>query len=293
MLFRSQRKIYAYFIAPSVILVLFFSIYPSFYSIFLSFTNKSLILREQSVVGLSNYLEMFKSPEFWNSLKVTLIYVAGSVFFQLTLGIFLALLTEKNRPGRKVVRTVILISWVIPEVIVSLIFKWMFIGDKYGLVNAFLLNIGLINHSIQWLSQGGLTLMVAIGMNIWRGVAFSMILQMAALHSVPLNLYESAAIDGAGYFQKLFYITIPYIMATILINLIIITISTFNVMSQVYVFSGGGPVRATELVSIYMYKSAFRMFRFGYASAISIVMFLINILFTFIYINRTKKDFIN
>ncbi len=289
----NQRKIYAYFIAPSVILVLFFSIYPSFYSIFISFTNKSLILPEQSVVGLSNYLEMFRSPEFWNSLKVTLIYVTGSVFFQLMLGIFLALLTEKNRPGRKVVRTVILISWVIPEVIVSLIFKWMFIGDKYGLVNAFLLNIGLINHSIQWLSQGGLTLMVAIGMNIWRGVAFSMILQMAALHSVPLNLYESAAIDGAGYFQKLFYITIPYIMATILINLIIITISTFNVMSQVYVFSGGGPVRATELVSIYMYKSAFRMFRFGYASAISIVMFLINILFTFIYINRTKKDFIN
>ena len=288
----NQRKIYAYFVAPSVILVLIFSIYPSFYSIFLSFTNKSLVFREQSIVGLSNYLEMFRSPEFWNSLKVTLIYVVGSVFFQLTLGIFLALLTEKNRPGRKFIRTVVLISWVIPEVIVSLIFKWMFIGDKYGLVNAFLLHIGLINHSIQWLSQGSLTLMVAIGMNIWRGVAFSMILEMAAIHSVPLNLYESAAIDGAGYLQALFYITIPYIMATILINLIIITISTFNVMSQVYVFSGGGPVRATELVSIYMYKSAFRMFRLGYASAISIIMFLINILFTFVYINRTKKDFI-
>lgn len=288
----NQRKSYIYFIAPSVILVLIFTIYPSFYSIFLSFTDKSLVSRDYSMVGLSNYLEMFRSPEFWNSLKVTFIYVVISIIFMLTLGIFLALLTEKNRPGRKLVRTVVLIAWVIPEVIVSLIFKWMFIGDKYGLVNAFLLHIGLIEHSISWLSEGGLTLLVAIVMNIWRGVAFSMILEMAAIHSVPLNLYESAAIDGAGYFQKLFHITFPFIMSTILINLIIITISTFNVMSMVYVFSGGGPVRATELVSIYMYKSAFRMFRFGYASAISIIMFLINILFTFVYINRTKKDFI-
>lgn len=119
-----------------------------------------------------------------------------------------------------------------------------------------------------------------------------MIVEMAALQSVPRSLYEVADMDGAGYFQKLFWITIPNIRSTILINLIIITIATFNVMSLIYVFSGGGPVSATEVISIYMYKSAFKFFRFGYASAISIVMSAINIVFAVTYVRIAKKDFV-
>jgi ABC-type sugar transport system permease subunit len=287
-----KRKIHLLFILPAFIFVLGLTIYPSIYAVFLSFTNKSLLTPEYSLVGFKNYRELFTSGEFWISLKITLIYVVITIFLQLTVGLFIALITEKPRFGIKLVRTIVLLSWVIPEVIVALTFKWMFIGDKYGLINAFLHQTGVIQHSIKWLSQGNLTLVVAIGMTVWRGTAFSMIIQAAGLQSIPVVLYEAAEIDGANYFQKLYRITLPLISSTILINLIIITIATFNVMSLVYAFSGGGPFRSTEIISIYMYKSAFKFFRFGFASSISIVMFFLNIIFTVTYIRITKKEFI-
>lgn len=287
-----KRKAYLFFILPALIFVLLLTIYPSIYAIFLSFTNKSLVTPGYSFVGFKNYRELLTSSEFWSILKITLIYVVITIFFQLTVGLFLALITEKPRFGRKLVRTIVLLSWVIPEVIVALTFKWMFMGDKYGLINASLHQIGVIRQSIKWLSEGNLTLAVAIGMTVWRGTAFSMIMQAAGLQSVPDVLYEAAEIDGANYFQKLYRITLPLISSTILINLIIITIATFNVMSLVYAFSGGGPFRATEIISIYMYKTAFKFFRFGFASSISIVMFFLNIIFAVTYIKITKKGFI-
>ncbi|HOV62657.1 MAG TPA: sugar ABC transporter permease [Spirochaetia bacterium] len=279
-------------ILPGLVFVLVFTLYPTVYSLWLSFTDKMLTGGKTSFIGFRNYAELIERAEFWNSLRVTLVYVIVTIFFQIVLGLSLALLTDKKRIGRKLLRTVVLITWVIPEVVVSLTFQWMFLGDKYGLINALLLYLGIINESLKWLSEPQLTLVVAIGMTVWRGVAFSMIMQMAALQSVPETLYEAADIDGASYFQKLFRITIPNISSTILINLIIITIATFNVMSLIYAFSGGGPVGATEVISIYMYKSAFKEFRFGFASSISIIMFLINILFTSVYIRVTKKEFI-
>jgi multiple sugar transport system permease protein len=287
-----KRKGHLLFLLPALMAVLLLTLYPSLYAVFLSFTNKSLINPDYSLVGLKNYLELFSSGEFWSSLKVTIIYVVITIFFQLTAGFLLASVTEKSRFGRKLVRTVVLISWVIPEVIVALTFKWMFIGDKYGLVNAFLLQTGLVRESIKWLSRGNLTLLVAIGMTVWRGTAFSMIMQAAGLQSVPKELYEAVEIDGANNLQRTLFVTLPLISSTLLINLIIISIATFNVMSLVYAFSGGGPFRATEIISIYMYKSAFKFFRFGFASSISIVMFLLNILFTLTYIKITKREFI-
>jgi len=287
-----KRKGHLLFLLPALLAVLLLTLYPSLYAVFLSFTNKSLINPDYSLVGLKNYLELFSSGEFWSSLKVTIIYVVITIFFQLTAGFLLASVTEKSRFGRKLVRTVVLISWVIPEVIVALTFKWMFIGDKYGLVNAFLLQTGLVRESIKWLSRGNLTLLVAIGMTVWRGTAFSMIMQAAGLQSVPKELYEAVEIDGANNLQRTLFVTLPLISSTLLINLIIISIATFNVMSLVYAFSGGGPFRATEIISIYMYKSAFKFFRFGFASSISIVMFLLNILFTLTYIKITKREFI-
>lgn len=289
----SRRTTPFVLILPAFLAVVAFTLYPSLYSIFLSFTNRTLVSTDYSFVGLQNYRELLGNPEFWTRLRITLVYVLTTIAGQLILGLCLALLTDKPRIGRRIVRTIVLMTWVIPEVVVSLTFKWMFLGDRYGLVNSVLLQTGIVHEAVKWLSQPNLTMAVAIGMTIWRGVSFSMIMQMAALQSVPRELYEVADIDGAGYAQKLFWITLPNIRSTILINLIIITIATFNVMSLVYVFSGGGPVSATEVISIYMYKSAFKFFRFGYASAISIVMFAINIIFTVAYVRIAKKDFIS
>jgi multiple sugar transport system permease protein len=286
------RRIHWFFILPALLFVLLLTLYPSVHTILLSFTNRSLVERGYSFVGWKNYRELLFSPDFWSSLRITLLYVLATIFLQLSLGLALALVTDHPRPGVKLVRTLVLICWVIPEVIVALTFKWMFVGDRYGLVNAFLLQTGLVRVSIEWLSNGGLTLLLAIGMTVWRGTAFSMIMQAAALKGVPEELHEAAEIDGARALQKFTRITLPLISSTILINLIIISIATFNVMSLVYAFSGGGPFRTTELISIYMYKTAFKFFRFGYASSLSVVMFLLNIMFTVIYIKATRKDFL-
>ena len=286
-----RDRLYLVFIGPSVVFVVLLSLYPSLYSIFLSFTDKSLVRQSHQFVGFHNYVELFGSQEFWSSLRVTIIYVLVTIFLQLTIGLCLALLTNQPRPGRKLVRTLVLISWIIPEVIVALTFKWMFIGDRYGLVNSILLRSGLISASIEWLSQPRLTLMVVIGMTVWRGAAFSMIMQAAGLQSVPDELLEAAEIDGANGLQRFCRITLPLLRPTILINLIIISIATFNVMSLVYAFSGGGPFRSTEVMSIYMYKSAFKFFRLGFASTIAIVMFALNTCFTLFYVSITRRGF--
>ncbi len=288
-----KKRLYLIFVLPALILVLLFTFYPSVYTIFLSFTNKSLIAQDYSMVGTKNYRELFFSIEFWGSLKLTLLYVLVTITLQLVLGLCIALVTDKSMFGRRFVRTVVLISWVIPEVIVALTFKWMFISDKYGLVNSVLLQLGIIKESVKWMSTGNLTMLIAIGMTVWRGTAFSMIMQAAGLQSVPAELYEVAEIDGANRYEKFFRITLPLISSTILINLIIISIATFNVMSLVYAFSGGGPFRTTEVISIYMYKTAFKFFRFGFASSISVAMLLLNIVFTATYIKITKKEFLS
>jgi multiple sugar transport system permease protein len=279
----NNKRDYLQFILPAILFVFVFTLYPSLHTIFLSFTGNTIKADSSFFVGFKNYYYLLTDPDFINSALRTFIYVFITIAFQLAIGLSLALITNNNLKGKSIVRTAVLISWVIPEVIVALVFKWMFLGDQFGIINAIVINSGLSDKPVEWLSNGTLTMTVAIGMTVWRGIAFSMIMQTAGLQSIPDSLYESSDIDGATGTQKFIYITLPLLKSSILINLIIITIQTFNVMSLIYAFSGGNPFRQTEILSIFMYKTAFQLHKFGSAASIAVLMLILNCCLVAVY----------
>ncbi|MEW6505858.1 MAG: sugar ABC transporter permease [Chloroflexota bacterium] len=275
------------FIAPGTLYMLAITIYPVIYSASLSFTNASLIYPDRSFVGFRNYVDVLTDPAFFGVIKNTSIFVFGSVFFQILIGLGLAMAVNAPLWGRTLVRALILLTWVVPEIIVALIWRLMLVGDRYGIVNYALsfLKIGPIG----WLTTPGLTMAVMIFVNNWRGTAFSVIMQLAALQSVPGEMYEAAEIDGASKWKAFLHITLPMIRATLLINLIMITLATFNVTTIVFSLTGGGPGRSTEVLALRMYNTAFKDLNVGAASAISMIMFSFNIVFTLLYIKFLRR----
>ena len=284
----SGRQAPIVFIFPAFAFVFLFTLYPALYTAVLSFTDASLLTPAYSFVGLRNYSSLLMGQEFWANLRITLVFVLTTVVFQLVLGLGLALLTNMPKRGCVFVRTVALIAWVIPEVIVALTFKWMFIGDKYGIINYTFARL-FPPGGVEWLAHPGLAMFVAIITCVWRGTAFSMVLELAGLQSIPVHLYECASIDGATAVQGFRLITLPLLRPTMVVNLIFITLATFNVMSLVYVLTGGGPFLATEVISIAMYKEAFKFFRIGYAASMAMIMFAINLLFVIVYIRIMQR----
>ena len=284
----SGRQAPIVFIFPAFAFVFLFTLYPALYTAVLSFTDASLLTPAYSFVGLRNYSSLLTGQEFWANLRITLVFVLTTVVFQLVLGLGLALLTNMPKRGCVFVRTVALIAWVIPEVIVALTFKWMFIGDKYGIINYTFARL-FPPGGVEWLAHPGLAMFVAIITCVWRGTAFSMVLELAGLQSIPVHLYECASIDGATAVQGFRLITLPLLRPTMVVNLIFITLATFNVMSLVYVLTGGGPFLATEVISIAMYKEAFKFFRIGYAASMAMIMFAINLLFVIVYIRIMQR----
>lgn len=276
-------------ILPALLFILALTLYPALYVVYLSFTNASLVSRELQFIGLENYSRLLTDRGFYSVLRNTFVFVFSSAFGQISLGFLLAYLTNKPRRGRVLVRTSVLLAWVIPEVIIALTFKWMFIGDKYGLINSVLYGMGVDIRPLYWLAGPRLAMFVAILMNVWRGTAFSMIVQLGGLQSIPNDLYEAAAIDGAGTLQNIRFITLPLLKQTIMVNIIFVTMWTFSVMSSIYVLTGGGPAGATDVIAISMYKEAFKFFRVGYASSIAMVMFVVNLVITLMYIKMLRR----
>lgn len=277
-----------FFILPAIIFILGLTLYPMFYVFYLSFTDAHLLYPDKNFIGIQNYQNLFSSSIFWKIMQNTFIFVFSCVLLQFGLGLILALALNQKLRGKVLVRVLLLISWVIPGIIIGLIWQWMFVGGRYGLINYFLVKFGF--HPLEWLSQPFSAMMAIIIANTWRGVAFSMIIELAALQTIPDELYEAANVDGARTWEKFRYVTLPYLMPTILINIIMITLFTFNVFDIVMSLTGGGPVRATEVISLYMYKEAFTFFNIGNASAIAMTMFLINIIFTLIYIKILRQE---
>ncbi len=239
---------------------------------------------------MSNFIKFFANPATKIVLSNTAKYVFIVVTFQFIIGFSLAyLLTSLRIPGTLVgvVGGLLFLPWVFPDVAAVGSWKWLF-NDTYGLVNYILKALGL--QPVRWFADIKLALYTLIGLNIWKGFPFSMILELAGLQTIPPELYEAASIDGASESQKLFYITLPVMRYIILTNLVLITIYTFNMFSLVYASTGGGPVHATEIIGVTMYKEAFVHSRLGYASAIAVIMLLFNSLGALIYLYLINKQ---
>ncbi len=270
------------YLLPAFLFIAALTFIPAAYTIYLSFTNASLIYPSRSFIGFGNYLRLFSDSATFMVLKNTFVFVGWSVILQITLGLGLALLLNLPFRGRNLVRMLVLTTWVIPEIVVGFTWQVVLAGGRYGLANSFLAPLGI--DPILFFSNGSLAMATLILVNVWRGTAFSMVLFLAALQGIPRELYEAARIDGGSPAQLLRFVTLPLIAATVLINFVNNTLQTFNVTALVFSLTGGGPARSTEILAFTMYRTAFENFDLGYASAIAMLLFTINVALVIAYL---------
>lgn len=290
---KSIKKYFKYdnagilFALPALIYMLVFVGYPILYNFVLSFqdvTVRTLRSNVKEFVGFDNYINLFRKDNvLMTSLWNTLLFTVVCIIFQFIVGFALAVFFNKNFKFAKPVRGLLLIPWMIPMTITGLMFKFMFSTDV-GIINFFLRSIGLIQENIDWLTNPTTAMFGVIFANFWIGIPFNMILIATGLTTIPKELYESAAIDGASKFQAFRKITLPLLKPTIESVLILGFIYTFKVYDLVYVMTSGGPVNSTQLLSTYSYKLSFEMFKYSEGAAVANVLFIILFIVSLIYL---------
>jgi ABC-type sugar transport system permease subunit len=277
-------------VAPALLAIGAFSLLPTLYGILVSLYRVEFV-ELLTFVGFRNYAEILSDGKFWNSVRISFTFTGLSVVLTVLAGFGLALLANQRMHLRSAFRTVALLPWVTSYVVTYLIFRWILNAD-FGLLNALLVE-GLGWPRVQWLGDPILAMASLVTVNIWRAAPHAMVLLLAGLQGIPQELYEAAAIDGAGRVRSFFAVTLPLMRTAILILVVLITIIDFNVVVAMLVLTGGGPGTATETMSLRMYLEAFTYTRMGTASAIAVVIFGINLVLTAIYIRllRTERYF--
>ncbi|CAN5665830.1 hypothetical protein BH18ACI5_BH18ACI5_03460 [soil metagenome] len=265
-------------LAPAAALTGVFVLYPIFELIRLSFTRATT---GQSGAGYTfdSFTQLLSDPNFWPMMAVTCLFVIASVILQLGLGFAMAYLMDAARrkrvPGGLVARVAVVSAWVVPGVLVGVLWKILLMENRAGLVNYWLTSVGV--GPLPLLSSGGLAVVSVIVANTWRGCAFSMVLQYAGLQRIPRELHEAADLEGASMRQRLRVVVLPAVAPVIALNAVLITLYTFNTFDLILPLTGGGPARQTEVASLFMYRLAFYDLDAGMAAAAAMVMLLLNV----------------
>lgn len=271
-LHRQDRRWALFLLGPAVIGLAVFRLYPTLYSLYLSFFRWDGIAREPTPYGWRNYQLMFSSPDFWKVVWNTVYYTVGSVSLTLLISLFLAVLLDRKIRGAVVYRTIFFAPYVTSAISVSLV--WMYIFEPHaGLLNWALELFGI--EGPRWLLSTQWAMPAVIIVSVWQHIGLYMVIFLAGLQSIPKEPYEASYIDGASTWQQFFSITLPLLTPITFFALIMATINAFRVFDQIYVLTGGGPVNATNVFVHYFYQYGFEFFRLGYASAVATVLFVL------------------
>lgn len=260
------------FVPLGVFLVITF-FYPMLYQILLSFEENTLYTTEPYFVGLRNYSAVLEDPVFFTALKNALVWTALSVLFQVTLGLFVALLLNVSRRGYRVFRNLSLLPFVLPPVAIAVTWKWLY-NPLYGLINYFVVLLG--GEPVNFLGRN-LALYSVTWVNIWKAFPFYALFILAGLQSISQEVYEAARIDGATPFGIFRHITLPLIRPLLLVMALFATVWTFNYFDLIYSMTQGGPGHTTEILATLAYKTVFLKLRFDHAATIGVFMFLVNL----------------
>ena len=242
-------------------------------------------------VGADQYVEALRDPRFWSALGHTLFFAAVSVSLELVLGLVLALAMNRAYRGRGLVRAAILVPWAIPTVVAGLVWRFMFEG-RSGIVNVALVDLGILREPLVWFIHAGTAWVPIILADVWKTTPFVALLLLAGLQNIDASLYEAARIDGASAWRQFRYVTLPLLKPAILVALIFRTLDAFRVFDLIYALTGGGPGTSTEPISLYTFNALLQMLRFGYGSALSIIVFLITFGLALIYIRLLGADLV-
>lgn len=286
---KRKREPWLFLLPVLVVLLLLFG-YPLINSIVMAFQNYKLTAPNDIYFnGFENFKKLFGDPDGLMILKNSIIYVVISVAGQFLLGLTLALALKKQFKGRGLYQSIVFLPWAFSGFVVGLIFRWSFNGE-YGVVNNLLMKLGIIDNNIAWLGTPGYSLAVVIIAMIWMGIPFFAIMILAALQSVPADVYEAADVDGCGTVRQFFQITLPYIKPTLITTVLLRTIWIFNSLDLVVIITDGGPANSSQTLPAYMYSKAFGSYDFGFAAALGVMLMIILGLYALIFLKVTKYD---
>jgi len=276
-----------FFIAPAVIVLAIFTLFPFIYSVRLSFLSWNLIKPHlgKPFVGFSNYTALLNTPRFWNSLRVTCIFVIGSTGISVLSGLGIALLLNQSFRGNTFFRVVFLLPMFITPVVIGIMWRFL-LNPELGILN-YILGLAGIRQSA-WLTNPSLALFTVIMVDTWEWTPLVVLISLSGLQSLPSEPFEAAVVDGAGAWQTFLYITLPSMKRLLATVILIRTMDAFRVFDIIFVTTRGGPGVATENLSIYGYINAFDYFHVGYASTITLVLLVMIIATSILYI-RTMK----
>ena len=260
------------FILPALIPLGVFWLFPMGEAIFMSFTDWDYMSSAYNIVGFENYRNIFSDSIFYDALKNTLIFTLGTLVPTIALGLLAAVILRKKITGSAIYKAIIFSPWVTPTVVISIVWSWIF-EPQYGLANYILQLLNMPKS--QWLQSSDTAMTAVILVTVWKGFGWAMIFYLTALERVPKELYEAAAVDGAGSWQKFKKITLPLISPTTFFLTIITTINSIQAYDQIQVLTQGGPSGSTRTILYLYYQTAFENFNIGEATAIAVIILLI------------------
>ncbi len=269
----------------AIVLVIFFFI-PFFQTIALSLMDYSSSIYNAQFAGLDNYVKLFHSPVFYKVLLNTFIYLIVAVPILAIVPLFLAILLNRQIRGLTLYKILIYLPVIVSIVVAAIAFKWLYADE--GILNFIVTSLGL--EKIGWLTDPNWALYSVIIVTIWKGIGYYMMIYLAALMSVPKELYEACEIDGAGFFTKHLTVTVPHIMPTIALVTTISAISAMKVFAEIYVMTKGGPLNSSKTIVYYIYERAFENLDLGFASAMAVVLLIIVLLLSLVNILFFEKN---
>ncbi len=272
-----------FFLLPALIILVLFLFFPLLWNLYISLHDVSIltIIKEWKFVGFENFNNIFEDPNFFNSLRVTLVFVIGTVILQFGIGLLIALLLNQQIRASGIFRTLFIIPWTVSTVITGFSFKFLF-DDNFGIVNYGIEKLGI--ESVQWFSDTASAIWIVVIANTWYGTPFTILFLTAGLLSINPTLYEAAIVDGATKFRRFIHITLPLLKPFILTNLILVTVWTINFFDLQLIMTNGGPLFSTTTLSLYMYKQAFEFGYFSEGAAVGILLIIMNIAVAFAYL---------
>lgn len=280
------------FVLPALIIVGVLLIYPIFSSLYYSMTTKHLIRPSYDFVGLANYQAVLLDPNFFKAFLTSIVWTICSLSGQLIIGFTSALAINRVKVGKGVYRTLMIIPWAFPSIVIALSWKWILNGVS-GFLPNILVQLGICSELPQFLSDNSLVFLTLIFINVWFGAPMIMVNVLSALQTIPQDQYEAAQIDGASKLQQFWHITVPHIKIVVGLLVVLRTIWVFNNFDMIYLLTGGGPANATTTVPIYAYNMGWGTKMLGKSSAVTMLLLAFLLLVCIVYfaiIGKWEKE---
>ena len=272
---------------PALALLAAVVLYPLVGALSTSLFRQSLVLPGRSFVGLENFRDVL-AQNFWPVLQNTLVFTVGSTVVPVVLGFALALALNTRLPGRAVLRGLFLFPWVIPGVVVSFVWLWIF-NANYGLLNGVLVGLHIVDEPISWFSRPGTAMAAIVVAKSWASFPWIMVMLLAGLQTVPATLHEAAALDGAGALARFWHVTLPHLRGILGIVVLLEVIWNVQHFDMIYVLTGGGPAGSTTTFAVAVYDSAFKAFDLGRASALGALWLVLILALVIVYVRLTER----